>query len=112
MPVSYVLPTHQDLTKLGPCEALDALYDNFDDALYAGHDAGSWPDIEAWLATNHPFLLSTELIVGVLVATLPVQGRLIERPAWCKRARYILDEREGIRAKRILHGLIPTQRTS
>jgi hypothetical protein len=56
--------------------ATDVLYDAVDDALYAGHDAQSWPDIEALLNDPRWVKMPLGLLIGALVITLPVKGKI------------------------------------
>lgn len=104
------LPSHEELIRLeteerrGGRGALDVLYDAVDTALHEGHDAQEWPRLAKWSEDLHPGELSTQLIVGVLVTTLPVHTQPW-RQTWAKRAAAVLEKREGCRAEALLRGL-------
>jgi hypothetical protein len=57
-------------------EAVGTLYDTVDAAMHAGHEAQSWPDIEALLNDPRWEKMPLELLIGALIITLPVKGRI------------------------------------
>jgi hypothetical protein len=59
-----------------PDAAMDLLYDVVDDALYFGHEKQAWPDIEALLRDARWEQASLEMLIGALVITQSVRGKL------------------------------------
>jgi len=102
---------------LGPCldleklyslkknQALDYLYNEVDDALYAGHDDQCWPDIEALLEQADLDRMSLTLQVGFLTITLPVKTKLKARPAFYQKVRQGVLDNDPERADRLFSGL-------
>lgn len=86
--------------------ALDYLYDNVDEALHAGHDAQSWPGIEALIEQIDLERCSISLLVGVLCITLYVKDKLKGRKELVQilRERWLESEGER-RTERLLSGL-------
>ena len=99
------LPTLAELCDPDIDAALDRLFAAVDDALYAGHELRSWPDLDHWIRSIDPAHLSPELIVGVLMATLPVQ-RQPWRRTWASRATLAIRIMEPAEAAEILRGLV------
>ena len=84
-------------------EALDLLYDSVDASLHEGHESQSWPDIEKLLSDLRWTWVSTQLLVGALVITLPVKDKLLCRSNIVKAIRR--NTRNPRKEKEILGGL-------
>ena len=59
-----------------PRESMDLLYDVVDDACYFGHPSQSWLDIELFLQDPRWEHAPLTLLIGALVITRPLRGRL------------------------------------
>ncbi len=62
-----------------PHGSLDLLFDEVDEALWAGDAAQAWPDLEALLADARWSQASLTLLIGALTITLAVRHRITGR---------------------------------
>lgn len=85
-------------------EAIDLLFEAVNDALYAGHEAQWWPDIEELLADLKWSEASLTLLVGALTITLPVKNKIKNRDLIVSRVEQH-PEAKG-RVKSLLQGLV------
>jgi hypothetical protein len=104
------LPSTEELNALDADSAIDLLFRQVDDALFAGDADKTWPDLDEWSREVDPEGLSIALIVGVLSITFPVRGEEW-RKAWFDRAKTTLEVLAPERAERLLRhlgGTMPT----
>lgn len=84
--------------------AMDLIFSSVDDALYFGHDAQSWPDIEAFLQDPRWSELSLVCMIGGLSITLPIREKIVESRRVLAKLVEAHPEAEG-RSDRLLRGL-------
>ena len=101
----YKLPTADEINACSDYrKALDLILNNLDDAMWAGHDAQEWPDIEEWLNTLDPTALTIQNVVSVLSFSLPMK-KLPARVAWVKKAKAYLSVLAPERLEALMRGL-------
>ena len=69
--------------------ALDVLFDAIDDPEIGGR----FEEVNALLVDPSTAQLHTDLLIGMLVTTLPCKSKLPARPAYCEAVRLVLIER-------------------
>lgn len=74
-------------------EAIDLIYDKIDEMLLAGY----FHDVDLLLSTLSVSDLSMDLLLSILMATLPAKKRLVERDRFFKNVEQILRQRHELR---------------